>query len=129
MKEPSRLFGTSDGDEPDATMIGCPACAGVLALVREDSSYRFVCSVGHRFSYESLLEAKEDELETTLWSSVALLAHLDMVIQKLLEPQEVGEQGRSETLRTRISQARQHSDQLRMMIEETRRPNLSLLIH
>jgi two-component system chemotaxis response regulator CheB len=129
MREPGRTSGMSDADDWDATMISCPACAGVLAQVREDSSDRFVCSVGHRFSYESLLEAKEDELETTMWSSMALLAHLDMVIQKLLEQPDGEQQGRRESLQARISQARLHAKQLRAMIEETRRPNLSFLIH
>lgn len=129
MREPYTTSGMSDGDEWDATMISCPACAGVLARVREDSSDRFVCSVGHRFSYESLLEAKEDELETTMWSSMALLAHLDMVIQKLLEQSNGDQQGRRESLQARISQARLHAEQLRAMVEETRRPNLSFLIH
>ena len=128
MKEPYTLPGMSDGDDLDPTMIGCPACAGVLALVHEDTSGCLVCSVGHRFSLDSLLEAKEDELERTMWSSLALLTHVDMVIQKLLEQPGSAERSRQESLHTRIAQTRLHAQQLRAMIEESRRPNLSFLI-
>jgi hypothetical protein len=100
----------------------------VLSLVHEDGDDRLVCNVGHGFSIESLLEAKEDELEKTMWSSLALLAHVEMAIQKLLEQPERTDRARQESLHTRIAQARLHAEQLRAMIEETRRPNLSFLI-
>jgi len=130
MKEPYTLSGMSNGDDLDPTMIGCPACAGVLALVQDDSANcRLICSVGHRFSVESLLEAKEEELEKTMWSSIALLAHVDMVIQKLLQQPGGTDQNRREALKKRIDQARLHARQLRDMIEEIRRPNLSYPIH
>jgi two-component system chemotaxis response regulator CheB len=122
------MSGISDGDDSDPTIIGCPACAGVLSLVHEDGGDHLVCSVGHGFSIESLLEAKEDELEKTMWSSLALLAHVEMAIQKLLEQPERTDPSRQEALHTRIAQARLHAEQLRAMIEETRRPNLSFLI-
>jgi len=114
-----------DREDFDPTMISCPACAGVLALAQEDAGDRLVCSVGHGFSFESLIEAKEDELEKTMWSSLALLAHVEMVIQKLLDRPGGMDRAPQESLHARIVQARLHAEQLRDMIEETRRPNLS----
>ena len=117
-----------DRDDFDPTMISCPACAGVLALGHADAGDRLVCSVGHGFSFESLIEAKEDELEKTMWSSLALIAHVEMVIQRLLDRPAGMDRAREESLHARIVQARLHAEQLRAMIEETRRPNLSFLI-
>ena len=65
-------FGRSGDAQGDLTDIGCPDCRGVLA-VREDVKRRhlaFSCRVGHAYSGESLIAAKEDQLEESLWSAV-----------------------------------------------------------
>ena len=131
MEKPYIPSGISESDELSATMIGCPACAGVLALAEEASSKpHLMCSIGHRFSLESLLEAKEDEVEKSLWSAVALLSSLDMVIRRLLEHREKEHRGVfNEALQKRLAQARLHAEQLRAMVEDSERPNLPLPIH
>lgn len=130
MKEPYTLSCMSEGDNLDPTMIGCPACAGVLALQADDASEHLQCSVGHTFSFETLLEAKEEELEKALCSAVALLANLDMISRKLLERSGMQGGGRlSEALRKRMTQARLQAKQLRAMVEDKERPNLSFTIH
>ncbi|WP_447598191.1 hypothetical protein [Nitrospira sp. Nam80] len=130
MEEPYSLTGMPPHDELDATMIGCPACAGVLAIGKDQGSLRphLMCSVGHRFSFDSLLEAKEEELEKAMWSVVALFAHLDMVIQKLLEQPGQDNDKVHEALQKRAAQGRRQAAQLRAMVEETERPNLSFPI-
>ncbi|BCA56029.1 hypothetical protein W02_31690 [Nitrospira sp. KM1] len=63
------------------TMIGCPACAGGLELVRGPHGHvQLRCSVGHTFSLPDAYRAKEDELEYTQWSVVAILKHLQMLL-------------------------------------------------
>jgi two-component system chemotaxis response regulator CheB len=128
MEKPYTLSGMSDSDELNPTMIGCPACKGVLALAEDTSSKpHLVCSVGHRFSLESLLEAKEEDLEKSLWSAIALLAHLDMVIRMLLEQPEAQQRNAlTEALHKRLAQARLHAEELRTIIEDSERPNLSI---
>jgi two-component system chemotaxis response regulator CheB len=112
-----------------ATMIGCPACAGVLAekpLPESQKAY-FECTVGHKFSHESLLEAKEEQTEQALWSALVLLAHLDMVATRLIDQLEspAFERRKAELLRRR-EQVRRQATQLRAMVEETVRPNLGV---
>ena len=110
------------------SMIGCPLCAGVLAQVSHpDSSYRSLeCTVGHTFSLESALEAKEEQMEQALWSAVVLANHIEMVITKLLEEPE-GESftRRRQELERRLAQAKNHAGRLRAVIEETSRPDMS----
>lgn len=80
MNEPYRIPGGSRDEHTSPTMIGCPACAGSLAIEQDHAAHpHLVCNVGHRFSLESLLEAKEEELERALWSAVVLHAHIEMV--------------------------------------------------
>ncbi|MEX5218861.1 MAG: hypothetical protein NW701_13610 [Nitrospira sp.] len=130
MDEPYTMAGMSPHNELDATMIGCPACAGVLAMGKDQGSVRphLMCSVGHRFSFDSLLEAKEEELEKAMWSAMSLFAHLDMIIRKLSEQLGQDNGKLHEALEKRASQGRRHAAQLRAMIEDTERPNLSFPI-
>ena len=130
MDEPYTMAGMSSNSELDATMIGCPACAGSWPWGRTTGSVRphLMCSVGHRFSFDSLLEAKEEELEKAMWSAMSLFAHLDMTIQKLVEQSGTDNGKLHEALQKRAAQGRRHAAQLRAMIEETQRPNLSFPI-
>jgi two-component system chemotaxis response regulator CheB len=132
MEKPYTVSGMSDTDELNPTLLSCPACAGVLAVRRNGDSFHchLECSVGHKFSFESLLEAKEDELEKAMWSAVTLLANLDMIMQKLEEREETGHGGSARPgLTSRMAQARLHAQQLRAMIEEIERPDLSIPMH
>jgi len=130
MDEPYTMAGMSSNDGLDATMIGCPACAGVLAMGWDQGSVRphLTCSVGHKFSLDSLLEAKEEELEKAMWSAIALFAHLDMIIRKLLEQPGQDNRKLHEALQKRAAHGRRQAAQLRAMVEETERPNLSFPI-
>jgi two-component system chemotaxis response regulator CheB len=60
------------------TDLGCPDCPGVLAFRRLAGHLSFTCSVGHAFSGDSLVEAKEEELERALWT--ALETYLELVV-------------------------------------------------
>jgi two-component system, chemotaxis family, protein-glutamate methylesterase/glutaminase len=127
MEEPYTLAGMSEQDGLRATMIGCPACAGVLGLAQQNGVVRphLMCSVGHKFSLESLLEAKEEELEKAMWSVIAVLAHVDMITKKLMEQPGPGNGKLMEALYKRMTQGRRQASQLRAMLEETERPDLS----
>src|SRR3954469_25076533 len=64
-------FGRSTGPTDGAlTDLGCPDCRGVLATREEGKKghLRFTCQIGHGFSQESLIAAKEEQLENSLWS-------------------------------------------------------------
>ena len=106
----------------ETTEIGCPACAGVLTCIREGERehLRYACTVGHQFSARTLMEAKENQLETVLWSAVSLLAHVEMIGRALLD--EVAREDipmRKERFEARIRQAHTHREILRDLIEQT----------
>ena len=63
-----------------------------------------------------------------MWSGISLFAHLDMIIQKLLEQPGPDNAKLHETLEKRMAQGRRQAAQLRAMIEDTERPNLSFPI-
>ena len=111
-----------------ASMIGCPSCAGVLAEVSHPhSSYvSLECTLGHTFSLESALHAKEKQMEQALWTAVVVANHLDMVTTKLLgQPDSDSFTHRRQELERRRAQARDHAVRLRAMMEEAVRPDMS----
>jgi two-component system chemotaxis response regulator CheB len=100
------------------TDLGCPDCRGVLAVVElPGGQLSFACRVGHTFSGESLTVAKEDELETSLWTAVEsleeiVLLHLELAgrFRQAGAPVFASEYGR----RARL--AKQHITGLRRLI-------------
>lgn len=109
-------------------MVSCPACAGVLELAHEDPSSRphLQCTVGHKYSFESLLESKEEELEKAMWSAVVLLHHIEMISRELMARYGSGKLDQVyEELQKRVSQGRRQTEILQTLIEETVRPDLS----
>jgi two-component system chemotaxis response regulator CheB len=74
-------FGRPLTGAPQGTLtdLGCPDCRGVLAgrEIGEAGQLLFTCRVGHTFSGESLIGAKEEELEDAMW--IAIESYDEMV--------------------------------------------------
>ena len=103
------------------TMIGCPACAGCLSLEKvSNDHHQFVCSVGHRFSLWDLYESKETELEQAEWSTIALLKHLEMILQMLLNARDIPEAPGQSDIRERLAQIERQITSVQHVIEGTR---------
>jgi len=108
------------GPEFEPTLIGYPACAGVLSVQRESAHLQFCCSIGHGFSIESLLQAKEEDLEKCLWSVLSLLEHVEMIGGMFIRQIDAGRLPvPKDGLVERIHQAKEQILQVRHIIEET----------
>jgi hypothetical protein len=111
----------------DGTLIGCPACAGVLSSFNEgrEDFVRYVCQVGHAFSVTALIEAKEDQFEHGMWAAVSMLFHLETAYRDLLAECRAGVLALdTDPIEARIRQVRQHAEQLRALIERDQPPAL-----
>ena len=99
----------------------------MLSLVHEPgtSHTHYTCQVGHTFTLPSLLAAKEEEVEKTLWAAMAYLEHVELVSRRYL-----GESTESELpvqrdgLEARIRQTGEQRRVLRQLIEQTEPANL-----
>jgi two-component system chemotaxis response regulator CheB len=107
------------------TVIGCPDCSGVLRVTGEgpQEHLHYTCVVGHSFSLNSLLEAKEDQVEQALWSIVSLLQHVGMICTEL-KKQSDSELTRQ--LDVRIAQVKAHENMVREIITKSDPPALEL---
>ena len=109
--------------ESQATMIGCPSCAGCLRIDHGPEGHcQFVCSVGHRFSLWELYGAKETELEHAQWSTISLLMHLQMILEKLLESPGIPDKPDTPTIHRRLEQVEKQIASVRRVIEGTTMP-------
>lgn len=106
------------------TLLGCPDCSGVLSVEKEgaEGHLRYTCHVGHRFSLNSLVEAKENQLEEAFWSVVSLLQHIGMICTEVKNHSDSTDL-RSRT-QARIKQVQEHEKAIRVLIEETDPPIL-----
>src|SRR5262249_49318127 len=66
------------------TDVSCPDCQGVLRSEAEGPCevLRFVCRVGHAFALETLIAAKRDRLEDTIWSAIILLGDISALEER-----------------------------------------------
>ena len=101
-------------------MIGCPSCAGCLSLSNgPHDHHQFECSVGHKFSLWELYEAKETELERAEWSAMALLMHLQNILEVLLDVREFPDAPDPSKIRQRIGQVQNQISSVQRMIDST----------
>jgi uncharacterized protein YbaR (Trm112 family) len=108
-------------------LITCPACAGVLQVVREPHTahQHFICQIGHTFTLSTLLAAKEEELERSLWSAMCFFEHVESISRLLIdENAAAGVQTNRASLEARIRRVQEHRRLLRDIIEHDDPPNL-----
>ncbi|MBS0168990.1 MAG: hypothetical protein JSR62_01440 [Nitrospira sp.] len=99
--------------------FSCPDCIGVLRIETIEGHHRgYVCQVGHRFSPNSLLQAKEREFERAVWSAAVLLLHVlsanQAIVNEPRTPRSV-----SLALKRRAREATQQYRTLLRMVENT----------
>ena len=107
--------------ESQLVPLSCPDCFGVLRFEREGPRGHLVycCQVDHRYSQNSLLYAKEAQLERTLWSAALLLKQMGYAYQDLLEEIKSTRGAERTRVRRRINEVRKQGLAIRAMIEAT----------
>ncbi len=101
--------------------LECPECSGVLSLHVEGATHaRFRCQIGHVFGVDDLIAAKEERLETRLWTvfrSQQELAHLLRTVAETAR--EDGHGQVEDRFRERAARAARHADEICRIIEES----------
>jgi two-component system chemotaxis response regulator CheB len=77
----------------------------------------FTCSVGHAFSVDSLIEAKEQQLETALWGGVELYLELAVIHRQLSRQARAdGDEAVARAGDDRVAKAEEFSERLRQVL-------------
>ncbi|CAG5074790.1 Protein-glutamate methylesterase/protein-glutamine glutaminase [Dyadobacter sp. CECT 9623] len=77
----------------ELTPFTCPECHGALSQLKEGKIIRFRCHTGHAYTISSLLSEVTDNVETILWQAMQALEETTMLLTKVAEHFESGEQG------------------------------------
>ena len=98
--------------------LSCPDCAGVLHIEEEGprDHHVFCCQVGHRYAGQSLLQAKEEQLERVLWSAAVLLKQLGDAYERSFK-ERPGMSHEQKSAQRRIREVRKQSLAMRAIIE------------
>ena len=101
--------------------LSCPDCFGVLRFEREGPHGHLLyrCQIDHRYAVGSLLEAKEDQLERTLWSASLLLKQLSYAYEDLLSEMNTAEGSDRTRLRLRMNEVKKQGLAIQAMIESS----------
>jgi hypothetical protein len=99
--------------------LSCPDCFGVLHFEREGHHDHLLyrCQVGHRYSVGSLIQAKEAQLERTLWSASLLLKQMAFAYEDLSSEMKHANRTDRSRVRQRMNEVRKHSLAIQAMIE------------
>jgi two-component system chemotaxis response regulator CheB len=63
--------------------LGCPECGGGFNAVHTGSAVHYVCHAGHSYSPRTLLAARDDGIETALWTALSAMQEKAMVLQEM----------------------------------------------
>ncbi len=116
------LFGRKklEGEPSVPADIGCAECPGVLYVSPVGTSgwLSFRCRVGHAFSADTLVAAKEEQLEDSLWSTVETLEELIQLYRALdVREQLKPDSPRRSVLTQRLALAERHLRFLKDLID------------
>jgi two-component system chemotaxis response regulator CheB len=110
------------GVPEQVTGATCPDCFGSIEVRMEgDSRLLFRCRIGHSFSVNGLLAAKEDLIENRLWTLVTSLEEFVALLEDLHRRRaELNLERTIGGLRDRIESAKKSVDVLRALAEKNR---------
>jgi two-component system chemotaxis response regulator CheB len=65
--------------------LGCPECSGGMRSVTTGNAVHFVCHTGHTFSPETFLAARDDTIESAVWTALSAMEEKVTVLEGLAE--------------------------------------------
>jgi two-component system, chemotaxis family, protein-glutamate methylesterase/glutaminase len=103
--------------QPQLAGVSCPDCCGSLSVQPEGkrSDLIFECRVGHTYSVEELLVAKEERLHARLWTAYTALQELVTLVDDLASRET---QDALRRYRERSEVAKAQAARLRRLIED-----------
>jgi hypothetical protein len=109
----------SSTHESGLVPLSCPDCFGVLRFEREGSHGHLLyrCQIDHRYTVSSLIQAKEAQLERTLWSASLLLKQTAYTYEDLMNEMKRAKAVDRKRIRVRMNEVRKQGLAIRAMIE------------
>ena len=112
-----QISGTRDGN---TSVLSCPDCGGVMWQINQGSVVNFQCHIGHRYSPDSVLIEKTEQLEAALVAALRLLKEKAIILRQAAE--RARERGRGHAFERLTEQAQldeHHAELLQRELLET----------
>ncbi len=99
------------------TAFTCPDCNGAIREIEEDGILRYRCRVGHAYTSESLVAAKDDAVEDALWLALQTLQERTQMLERMArEDEALGRRRSAVGFRERAREAEHHAQRLREFV-------------
>lgn len=106
----------------EPSTLTCPDCGGSLWELKDHQPLRYRCHTGHAFTGTSLVFARGDAAEHSLWSGVRALHEREYLLRRVARVARAhGEHGQAEAGERRADEARMRADELVRIIERKER--------
>ncbi len=100
-----------------ATDFTCPECGGAIREIRDEGLLRYRCRVGHAYSRDGLVAAKDDAVEDALWVALQTLQERAQMLGRMArDDRRHGRNHAAEGYEERAREAEQHAERLRQFI-------------
>jgi two-component system, chemotaxis family, protein-glutamate methylesterase/glutaminase len=96
--------------------FSCPECHGALMRLKDAGIIRFRCHTGHAYSFQSLLQDVNTEIEANLWSAIRTLEESTLLLDYLAK--NLDETTQPENRAAIIKQKRDEAEQRAAVIRE-----------
>jgi two-component system chemotaxis response regulator CheB len=63
--------------------LGCPECSGGMNVVENGNAVHYVCHTGHSYSPQTLVAARDEGIESALWTALSAMQEKSTVLQEL----------------------------------------------
>ena len=104
----------------DFTPLSCPACGGVLSQMRQGPPLRFRCQVGHGYTAEALVTAKEGSVDEAMRVALRILNERVVLTAKMAEEARYsGRHAAAASYEQRLEESEAHAEMLRRAISGT----------
>jgi two-component system, chemotaxis family, protein-glutamate methylesterase/glutaminase len=100
-----------------STNFTCPDCRGAIREVEEEGMRRYRCRVGHAFSTEAMVAARDDSVEEALWVALQTLQERAQMLEAMVrDDRGRGWERSAASMEERAREARAHADRLREFV-------------
>ncbi len=100
-----------------STDFTCPECSGALRKIDEEETHRFRCRVGHAYSMDSLMAAKNEAVEEAFWLALQTLQERAQMLHGLARAdRERGRDRSASGFEERARETSAHAARLREFI-------------
>lgn len=65
--------------------LGCPECGGGMRSVTNGNAVHFICHTGHSYSPTSFMAARDDTVESAVWTALSAMQEKATVLEDLAE--------------------------------------------